>query len=55
MKKSERELLKRYLSFMAGFEESMLYQDYKMAEEDCTDSDYQDAIDLISSLSEAVK
>jgi hypothetical protein len=45
----KRDLLKRYLQFMVGFEESTLYLDYKEAEE-FSDNDYKRAIDLIENI-----
>jgi len=47
----EKILLKRYLQFMAGFEESTLYEDYKSVEE-LTDQEYADAIELIRRIAE---
>jgi len=48
-----KNLLKRYLHFMAGFEESSIYDDYKendTLEPKFTDEEYADARDLIRRL-----
>lgn len=49
----EKNLLKRYVSFMTGFEESSLYDDYKEYDENTpkiTDEEFGEAFDLIRTL-----
>jgi hypothetical protein len=49
--KEEKRLLKRYLKFMRGFEESSLYEDYQEVE-GMGDDEYAEAVDLIWKLSQ---
>lgn len=50
MNKSQRLLIRRYLQFMEGFEESPLFQDYLDATDNFTEDDYADAICLLFNL-----
>lgn len=50
METKTKEIIKRYLQFMCGFEESTLYIDYKVAE-DYTDEDYEEAIATLEEIS----
>ena len=51
MSESERALLKKYVHFMAGFEECSIYDDYKEADPHISDEEFSKAFDLIRTLS----
>lgn len=55
MNEKEKAILRRYLEFIQGFEESTVYEDYKEYEHDhgrpWSDEDYEKAMRLLRRLS----
>ena len=48
--REQQKLIRHYIDFMAGFEESNLFKDYLEYEKDFTEADYHEAVRLLSKL-----